>query len=43
VAADSFQPVERHFFDSANRQWKVEHWTQVDTINGVPTPRRITM
>lgn len=43
VATDSFLPIERHFFDTANRQWKVERWTQVASINGVPTARRITM
>src|SRR5262249_6595690 len=37
VNADSFLPVERQFFDSANQLWKIERFEGVSTIQGVPT------
>lgn len=37
VAADTFLPIERKFYDPANELWKVERFQGVSTINGVPT------
>jgi hypothetical protein len=37
VAADSFLPIERKFYDVANELWKVERFQGVSKINGVPT------
>jgi outer membrane lipoprotein-sorting protein len=43
VAADSFLPGDRQFYDPANQLWKVEHFEGVSTIQGVPTVIRTTM
>jgi hypothetical protein len=43
VAADSFLPVERDFFDPANQPWKVEHFDKVTAVGGVPTPLSTTI
>jgi hypothetical protein len=41
MAADSFLPIERHYFDPAGALWKVERWEGVVTIQGVPTALRM--
>jgi hypothetical protein len=43
VAKDTFFPVERDFNDVANNLWKVQRWSNVSTINGVPTALRLSM
>jgi len=43
VATDTFFPVERNFNDVANNLWKVERWSDVSEINGVPTALRVSM
>src|SRR5437660_1757457 len=43
VAADSFLPIERQFYDPANQLWKVERFQGVSTINGVPTVLTLSM
>jgi hypothetical protein len=43
VAKDTFFPVERNFNDPANNLWKVERWSNVSTINGVPTALKLSM
>ncbi len=43
VAADSYLPIERHYFDPAGALWKVERWDGVAVINGVPTALRATI
>jgi len=43
VAADSFLPIEREFYDPANQPWKVERFQSVAIINGVPTALAISM
>ena len=43
VAAHSFLPIEREFYDSANQLWKIERFDGVATIDGVPTARTISM
>lgn len=43
VAKDTFLPVERNFYDVANNLWKVESWSSVSTINGVPTALKLGM
>ena len=43
VAADTFMPIERHYFDPAGALWKVERWEGVAVINGVPTALRVSI
>jgi hypothetical protein len=43
VAKDTSFPVERNFNDVANNLWKVERWSNVSAINGVPTALRLSM
>jgi hypothetical protein len=43
VAADSYLPIERHYFDPAGALWKVERWEGVAVINGVPTALRVSI
>ena len=43
VAADTFLPIERKFYDPANELWKVERFEGVSTINGVPTVLKTSM
>jgi uncharacterized protein len=43
IAADSGFPLERQFYDPANRLWKVEHFEQVTAIDGVQTVLRRRM
>ena len=43
VTKDTFFPVERNFNDVANNLWKVERWSNVSAINGVPTALRLSM
>jgi Outer membrane lipoprotein-sorting protein len=43
VAQDSFQRLRRDFYDVADRLWKVEHFENITTVEGVPTPLRIRM
>lgn len=43
VAADSFLPVERRFYDPANQLWKIERFEGVATIQGAPTVIRTSM
>jgi outer membrane lipoprotein-sorting protein len=37
VAADSFAPLEREYYDAANALWKVEKFGEATTVDGVPT------
>ncbi len=43
VAKESQLPLERHYYDQANRLWKVERFDEVAMVSGVPTPMKITM
>jgi outer membrane lipoprotein-sorting protein len=43
VAADSFLPIEREFYDPANQLWKVERFQGVSIVNGLPTVLTVTM
>jgi uncharacterized protein len=43
VASDTWLPVVREFYDPSNTRWKVEHFEDVKTVDGVPTPHRIRM
>jgi hypothetical protein len=43
VAADSFLPLQRDYYDTAGRLWKTELFKEVVTINHVPTPLLIRM
>jgi outer membrane lipoprotein-sorting protein len=43
VAAGTFLPVERDFYDPAKQLWKVERYDQVTQEQGIPTPMRIVM
>ena len=43
VAKDTFFPVERNFYDVANNLWKVERWSNISAINGLPTALRLSM
>lgn len=43
VAADTFLPIERKFYDPANALWKVERFEKVAVINGVPTVLTVSM
>jgi hypothetical protein len=43
VAADSFLPLQRDYYDVAGELWKTELFDQVSIIDGVPTPLRIRM
>jgi hypothetical protein len=38
VATDSYLPLRREYFDEAGKLWKTETWTNVETIDSVPTP-----
>jgi len=37
VSADSYLPIDREFYDTANQLWKIERFQGVATIDGVPT------
>src|SRR5262249_54368709 len=43
VAADSWLPVRREFYDPAGVLWKVEKWAQVTAIDGVAIPMSVVM
>lgn len=43
VAADSYLPIQRQYFDPAGALWKVERWEGVSIINGVPTALTVSM
>ena len=43
IAADTFFPLQRDFYDPSNVLWKVETFDQVTEINGVPTVLRRRM
>jgi hypothetical protein len=43
IAADTFFPLKREFYDPSNTLWKVETFGQVTKINGVPTVLRQSM
>jgi hypothetical protein len=43
VVADSWLPVRREFHDPAGLLWKVETWSDVTAIDGVPIPLRDRM
>jgi outer membrane lipoprotein-sorting protein len=43
VAADSFLPLQRNYYDTEGRLWKTELFKEVATINNVPTPLLIEM
>lgn len=43
ISKGSLLPLQREYYDLANRLWKVETFDDVATIEGVPTPMRITM
>ena len=43
VAADTFLPLQRDYYDPAGELWKTELFEDVSVINGVPTPLRIKM
>ncbi len=43
VATDTMLPVQRDYYDVANRLWKTMTFDHVQTIDGVPTPLHIRM
>ncbi len=43
VAADTFHPLERDYYDPAKQLWKVEHFEDITRIDGVPTALKIVM
>lgn len=43
VAADSFLPLQREYYDTEGRPWKTERFKEVVTINNIPTPLLIQM
>lgn len=43
VATGSMLPLQRDYYDIAGRLWKTERFEEVTAIEGVPTPRQITM
>jgi outer membrane lipoprotein-sorting protein len=43
VAADTFLPLQRDYYDPAGELWKTELFEDVSAINGVPTPLRLKM
>lgn len=43
VAADTFHPLERDYYDPAKQLWKVERFENITTIDGVPTALKIVM
>jgi hypothetical protein len=43
VAADTFLPLQRDYYDPRGDLWKTELFEDVSVINGVPTPLRIKM
>ncbi|HZP43194.1 MAG TPA: outer membrane lipoprotein-sorting protein [Candidatus Binatia bacterium] len=43
VAADTWLPRRREYYDAANALWKVEELGDVTRVDGVPTPLRIRM
>jgi outer membrane lipoprotein-sorting protein len=42
IATDSMLPLQREYYDVADRLWKVERYENA-TVQGVPTPVRISM
>jgi len=43
VAADSSLPLQRAYYDRANRLWRIERFEEIKRIDGVPTPLWISM
>ena len=43
VSADSWLPLEREFYDTANALWKLQRTDRVTRIEGVPTPLSMRM
>ncbi|HXJ35957.1 MAG TPA: outer membrane lipoprotein-sorting protein [Candidatus Eisenbacteria bacterium] len=43
VAKDSHLPVDRQIYDPANGLWKVQKWSRPETIDGVPSIRKVSM
>jgi hypothetical protein len=43
VAADTFHPLERDYYDPGKQLWKVERFENITTIDGVPTALKIVM
>lgn len=43
VAADSFLPLQREYYDTEGKMWKTEQFKEVVTINNIPTPLLIQM
>jgi hypothetical protein len=43
ISADSWLPIEREIYDSANALWKTERVGRVTRIEGVPTPLSMRM
>jgi hypothetical protein len=43
VAADTFLPLQRDFYDASGALWKTELFENVSVIDGVPTPLLVTM
>jgi hypothetical protein len=43
VAADTYMPIERRYFDPAGALWKVERWEGVSVIDGFPTALSVTI
>ncbi len=43
VAQDSFQRLQRDFYDVAGRLWKVERFEKITTVDGAPIPLQIRM
>jgi len=43
VATDTFLPLQRDYYGPSGELWKTELFEDVSSINGVPTPLRLTM
>jgi len=43
IAADSFLPIQRDYYDANNRHWKTKLFEHVVTIDNIPKPLRVRM
>jgi outer membrane lipoprotein-sorting protein len=43
VAAETFLPLRREFYDAAGALWKTQTFGESTVINGIPTPLSVTM
>jgi len=43
IAADTFLPIKRDYYDSGERHWKTKFFEHVVTIDNIPKPLRVRM